>query len=426
MPIEDLWLRPQRLERIAWLTEGIRPTLVETRRDLAMYPELSNEEVRTSTMVAERLTHLGLEVKKNVGGYGVVGLLSGASPGPTVALRADMDALPIEDALHTPYQSRVAGVKHACGHDAHTAIALGVAEVLAELQDAMRGRVKFIFQPAEEMLEGARGMIADGVLDHPRPEAIFAWHVFPMPVGWVGYTPGRCFAGMDEFLIILHGLEKHIAPLKVDICAALKQLNTRQDPRDAASLTQVRRAMMGLDRPEACQALREVVLLSCWPDIYSGAGEDGAHQILGLMSFPSAASRARVRRAVHDIVDACTASFGVTYDIHYTFSNPITYNDPALTLQMRPVIEAVVGAENAIAFKTLFPFSHEDFALYLQEIPGSLLWLGAANPAQDIDAIWHTPAFDLDEAALVVGTKVMAAMLAHFLDTSPISTVHFA
>jgi amidohydrolase len=345
----------------------------------------------------------------------VVALLRGACAGPTVALRADMDALPIEDALDAPYRSQVAGVKHACGHDAHTAIALGVAEVLAGLRDVLKGRVKFIFQPGEEMLEGARGMIADGALAHPRPDAIFAWHVFPMPVGWVGYTPGRCFAGMDEFLITLQGLEKHVAPLKADICAALARLNTYGDPRDAASLARIRRVMMGLDTTEAAQALRETVLLSCWPDIPSGTS--ASHHILGLMSFPSAALRARTRQAVRDTLDALTAAHEVIYDLCYTFSNPITDNDPALTLQARPVIEAVVGAENAIAFKTLFPFSHEDFALYLEEIPGSLFWLGAANAARGIDAVWHTPAFDLDEAALVVGTKVMAAVLVHFLNT---------
>jgi metal-dependent amidase/aminoacylase/carboxypeptidase family protein len=417
-------LNSQHLQRIAWLTEGLRATLVDTRRDLAMYPELSSEEVRTASRVAERLGDLGLEVRVNVGGYGVVGLLRGAYAGPTVALRADMDALPIEDVLDTPYRSQIAGVKHACGHDAHTAIALGVAEVLTGLRDILKGSVKFIFQPAEEMLEGARGMIADGALAHPCPDAIFAWHVFPMPVGWVGYTPGRCFAGMDEFLITLQGLEKYIALLKTDICTALTHLNTHLDPRDAASLARTRRTMMGLDTPEATQALRETVLLSCWPDIYSGTA--APHQILGLMSFPSVALRARTRQTVRDTLDTLTAAHDVTYDLRYTFSNPITDNDPALTLQARPVIEAVVGAEKAVAFKTLFPFSHEDFALYLDEIPGSLFWLGAANAARGIDAVWHTPEFDLDEAALVVGTKVMAAVLVHFLDTFPTSTMHFA
>ncbi len=416
MSITSVLLNSNHLERIAWLTEGLRPKLVNTRRDLAMYPELSNEEIRTSTVVAEQLANLDLEVKTNIGGYGVVGLLRGAHPGPTVALRADMDALPIKDTLLTPYRSQIEGIKHACGHDAHTSIALGVAEVLTELRDDLRGDVKFIFQPAEEMLEGARAMIAAGVLESPRPAAIFAWHVFPMQVGKVGYTPGQCFAGMEEFLITLHGLEKHSVPLKTNICQALEQLNTREDPRDADSLARVRRIMMGLDKPEAREALSETVLLSCWPDIYSGAA--APHQILGLMSFPSAVLRARTQQVVRDTLDKLTASTEITYAIHYTFSNPITHNDSVLTLQARPVIEAVVGSENAIGFKTLFPFSHEDFALYLQEIPGSLFWLGAANSTRDIDAVWHTPEFDLDEAALVIGTKVMAAMLMHFLEAS--------
>jgi amidohydrolase len=206
-----------RQKQIADITEKLRPKLVETRRDFHMHPELSNREERTSRVVAERLRELGLEVKTNVARHGVVAVLRGGKPGPVVAVRADMDALPINETLNVPYKSLVAGVKHACGHDVHTTVELGVAEVLSRMSDQIHGSVKFLFQPAEEGPPkgeegGAKLMIKEGALDNPRPLAIFGMHCTPeLEVGKIGFRAGPAQAAADEVDVTIHGKMGHAA-----------------------------------------------------------------------------------------------------------------------------------------------------------------------------------------------------------------------
>ena len=191
--------RPLNQDQISELTEALRSKLVETRRDIYMHPELSGQEERTAGVVAKRLQEMGAEVSTGVAGYGVIGLLHGGKEGGVVAIRCDMDAVKIQDVLTVPYKSQVPGVKHVCGHDVHSTIALGVAEVLASIRERQSGSVKFIFQPAEETATGARDMIDAGVLENPRPQAIFALHTFPMPAGQLGYVPGIALIGEDSF-----------------------------------------------------------------------------------------------------------------------------------------------------------------------------------------------------------------------------------
>src|ERR1041385_1686527 len=201
-----------RAAEIARAAEALRLRLVETRRDFHQHPELSNREERTARVVAEQLRALGLdEVRTNVAHHGVVALLKGARPGPVVAVRADMDALPINETMDVPYKSLVPGVKHACGHDAHTTIALGVAEVLSKMRDQIHGSVKFLFQPAEEgpppgEQGGAILMIKEGALENPRLQAIFGLHTTPeTETGMIGFRAGPAQASADVFTITLHG-----------------------------------------------------------------------------------------------------------------------------------------------------------------------------------------------------------------------------
>src|SRR2546423_11695758 len=203
-------------EQIAQAAEGLRAKLVEQRRDFHMHPELSNREERTSRIVAEKLRALGLdEVKTGVGKYGVVALLKGSKPGPVVAVRADMDALPIQETIDVPYKSLTPGVKHACGHDAHTTIELGVAEVLSKMRPEISGTIKFIFQPAEEGAPaGAEGgaslMINEGALANPRPHVIFGLHVRPeLEVGQIAFSSGAAMASSDRFRLTIHGKAAH-------------------------------------------------------------------------------------------------------------------------------------------------------------------------------------------------------------------------
>src|SRR5437867_5630608 len=207
-----------RTQKIAEAAEALRPKLIEMRRDFHRHPELSNREERTARVVAERLRWLGLdEVRTNIARHGVVALLRGAKPGPVVAVRADMDALPINETIDVPYKSLVPGVKHACGHDAHTTIGLGVAELLSKMRDQIHGSVKFLFQPAEEGPPageegGATLMIKEGALDNPRPLAIFGLHTTPeTEAGHIGFRAGPAQAAFDTFTITVHGKTSYAA-----------------------------------------------------------------------------------------------------------------------------------------------------------------------------------------------------------------------
>lgn len=390
---------------VAEKTAALREKLVATRRDFYMHPELSGEEGRTARVIAARLRALGLAVETGVGGYGVVGLLHGASPGPVVAYRADMDALPVQDTLEMPYRSAVLGVKHACGHDLHVTIALGVAEVLAALRENVTGTVQFIFQPAEESLDGAQAMLADGVLDDPTPDVIFALHAFPLPVGQVGLAAGPCLAGMQEFRVRFEGSPSDLEALAERAGAALQALSTGEPPTTSEAYDALIHVMCAGDVPA------ETVYVSCWPV----AGETSTgHYLLGLVSVPQFAMLDAVRERIRRTLDEVTA--GAAYDFAFTFSNPPLVNDRTVVASIAPVVANVVGDEHVVHFHAPYPFAHEDFSLYLAQVPGALLWLGTANPNKGLASIPHTSDFDVDEGALDVGVRVMTAVLLHALD----------
>src|SRR6185503_17333673 len=214
-----------REQQIALAAEALRPRLIEQRRDFHMHPELSNREERTSRIVAEKLRALGLDdVKTGVGKYGVVAILKGSKPGPVVAVRADMDALPIQETIDVPYKSKNPGVKHACGHDVHTTVQLGVAEVLSKMRDQIAGSIKFIFQPAEEGAPqgeqgGASLMIKEGALENPRPQAIFGLHTAGFEVGQIGFHSGPAMASSDRFTITIRGRKSHGAQPQLGVDA---------------------------------------------------------------------------------------------------------------------------------------------------------------------------------------------------------------
>ncbi|MBN2394462.1 MAG: amidohydrolase [Anaerolineae bacterium] len=383
----------------------LRPRLVKLRRDFYMHPELSGEEQRTAQVVADRLRALGLTVQTGVGGYGVVGVLQGAHPGPIVAYRADMDAMPVQDTLETDYCSPILGVKHACGHDVHMAVALGVAETLVALRDELTGTVRFIFQPAEESMEGARAMLAEDVLGAPAPEAIFALHAFPIPIRTVGLATGTCLAGMEEFIVRFHG-----APNNLDVAmtraTSVLRTHVTAPPTNMAAFDALVGAMRAGEVPEG------EILVSCWPLVdFPGLGDC----LLVLASFASGAAQDAVRTRIRAVLDSVAAETGTTYDLTSTFGNPLLVNDAAIVRGVLPLLEATVGPENVWLFHSLYPYAHEDFALYLDHVPGALLWLGIANPEKGITSLLHASDFDVDEDALVIGVQVITRILLHFL-----------
>ena len=397
-----------REQQIARAAEALRRQLVTQRRDFHMHPELSNREERTAKVVAERLRALGLdEVKTGVGRHGIVALLKGAKPGPVVAVRTDMDALPIQETIDVPYKSQNPGVKHACGHDVHMTVELGVAEVLSKMRDQIAGSIKFIFQPAEEgapMGEegGAALMIKEGALENPRPQAIFGLHTMPsIEAGQIAYHSGPAMASSDRILITIrgkksHGAQPHLGVDAIIVAAecisALQTIRSRRiDPLEPLVITIG--TIKGGDRNNI---IADEVKME------------------GTMRALNEDVRKRAQDMMRETLRGVTTSYGAAFELEFDSGNPATYNEPALVEETLPIVRRLVGAENLIAPKPFMPA--EDFSRYQKVVPGFFYFLGVGNKAKGITAGWHTAEFDVDEESLVVGVKVMANVLLDYLD----------
>ncbi|MCS6805599.1 MAG: amidohydrolase [Acidobacteriota bacterium] len=394
-------------EQIARLVEAMKDKLVATRRDFHMYPELSNREERTARVIAERLRQLGLQVKTGVAKHGVVALLKGDKPGPVVAYRADMDALPIEETIDVPYKSRHPGVKHACGHDVHMTIGLGVAEVLSQMKSYIPGTIKFLFQPAEEGPPageegGALLMIKEGALENPRPSAIFGLHVMPlMEVGTIGYNVGPVMASADRFTITIRGKKVHGAYPHEGIDAvvvaahavvALQTIRSRRtNTQDPIVLT-----IGSIQGGNRFNIISDEVKLE------------------GTVRTLNEQTRSMVEQMIHQTLKGVTESFGASYTMSYIPGAAVTINDPQLGQQMLPTVRRVVGLDRV--FSSPPQMGSEDFSYLAREVPGFFFFLGVGNKAKGITAMIHTPEFDVDEDSLLVGTKVAANLLLDYLE----------
>jgi amidohydrolase len=382
------------------LTQNLRQELVRMRRLFYQFPELSWEEAHTARAIAGYMESYGLSLRTDVGGHGLVAELAGELPGPVIAYRADMDALPIYDTLEKSYRSMNLGVKHACGHDVHMTIALGTAKTLSSLRHILHGTLRFIFQPAEEALDGAQAMIDSGVLQLPVPRAILALHAFPLPVGSIGLTRGQCLAGMEEFRIRFDAPRTMLPDLIEATLPALQALSTHTPPATPQAFNDLINYMVTGDY------LENSLYLSCWQSV--GAGN--AH-ITGLVSLVDYSARQTVRSSIRQTLDEVIGDSGTGYTLWTSFENPPLMNDARLIQQLRRYVVAVVGRESVVDFKVPYPFAHEDFALYVQQVPGAMLWLGTANHERAIHSMLHSPDYDVDEQALVTGTALMSYLL---------------
>jgi len=387
--------------------ERIAPAVVATRRDLHAHPELSNREERTGHLVEERLRDLGLEVRHPVARTGVVGILRGGRPGGVVALRADMDALPIEEATDLPFRSLVKGVMHACGHDAHTAILLGTAEVLAGLRARLPGTVVLLFQPAEEGApEGEEGgaalMVKEGALDDPKVEAVFSLHVGGWAaVGQAGFSDGPIFASSDTFRIevegkAVHGAQPHMGidpiPIAAEIVEALQLIVSRQiDGRQPRVLTVGR--IQGGTR------------FNIVADRVTMDGTVRTHDATVRSEI-----KARMARTVKGVAEA----HGTTATLRFLDEgNPPTVNDGALARSVGiPALERVFG-KGAVRLEP--QMVAEDFPFYGQKAPYFYFLLGTRNDAKGIASVNHSARFDVDEDALPLGVRAMATLAWDFL-----------
>ena len=400
---------PQTVEqRIASAAESMRDALIAQRRDFHMHPELSDKEERTSRVIADKLRALGFdEIRTGVSGHGVVAVLKGGKPGPVVAVRADMDALPIEETMDVPYRSLNRGVKHACGHDVHMTVALGTAEVLSRMRAEIPGTVKFLFQPAEEgapagKISGARKMIEEGALENPRPAAIFGLHSGPAyPVGTVAYSPAAAMASSNRFRIVVKGKKVHAAwphlgidPIVVaaECVSALQTIASRRiDPVEPIVLTIG--AIHGGNRNNI---IADEVVMD------------------GTLRTHNEAVRERAMSLTREIVTGIAASHGAQAEVTFGADGyPVTMNDTALVEKTLPAMRRAIGAENVRLVPPVM--GGEDFAFYQKVIPGFFYWLGVGNEKRGITAMLHTADFDADEACLVTGVKVMAEVVVDFL-----------
>jgi amidohydrolase len=399
---------PTQREEISRAADALRTKLIEMRRDFHMHPELSNREERTSRVVAERLRALGLdEVKTGVAKHGVVALLKGGKPGPVVAVRADMDALPVEETIDVPYKSQNPGVKHACGHDVHMTVQLGVAEILAKMRDQIPGTIKFIFQPAEEGAPageegGAVLMVKEGALKNPRPQAIFGLHTAPMlEVGRIGVRSGSAMAASDRFTLTIGGRKVHGAMPHQGI-----------DP-----------IVVAAECVTALQTIRSRRINTLDPLVISVGSIHGGNRFNIIADEVKLEGTIRtldkdVRQRVHDLmrqtVAGVTSAYGATFEMQFEPGSALTYNDPALVDETLPTMRRVLGQENIITAP--LQMVSEDFSYFQEVVPGFYYFLGVGNTAKGITALWHTPEFDVDEESLVVGVKVMANVLLDYLD----------
>jgi amidohydrolase len=384
----------------------LQPELIELRRDLHRHPELSNREFRTAEKIADFLRRLGLQVRTGVAKTGVVSLLEGAHEGPTVAIRADMDALPIQEVNEVPYKSQNEGVKHACGHDVHTTIALGVVKTLIGLRGTIRGNVKFIFQPAEEGPPpgeegGAALMLEEGVLENPPVEAIFGLHVMPtIEVGKIGYHSGPVWASNDTLEIVIQGRKTHGAyphtgvdpvPVAAHVVLALQTMISRS-----------------ID-------IREPLLISI--GIVEGGNQFNVItdrvRLVGIIRSLAPEIRASAPAKIEAILRGITQSFGATYQLNITPGAPVTVNHPDLVQSAVPALEEVLGKNNVLAQKP--QMGAEDFACFAERIPGFYFWLGVCNQTKGITEMIHTPRFDVDEACIGVGVNAMSEIVVRHL-----------
>jgi amidohydrolase len=390
--------------------------VVEWRRDIHQHPELGNREFRTAGIVAEHLRALGLEVRTEVAHTGVVGILRGGRPGPVVALRADMDALPVTEQTDLPFASRVravwdgqeVGVMHACGHDAHTAMLMGAAEVLAGLRAELPGTVLFVFQPAEEGAPpGERGgallMLEEGALDDPEPDAIFGLHVMPGPVGTITYRSGGVMASSDVLRIVVRGAQTH---------AAMPWLGV--DPVVAAA-----HVVVGLQAVVSRQAD-----LVTGPAVVSVATISGGarHNIIpdsvvltGTIRALDRDMRAELHRNVRRTAENVARGLGAEAVVWISPGYDVTVNDDALTEWAVPTLRRVAGPGRA----SLGPpsLASEDFSFFARRVPGFYFHLGIVPEGMDpADAAPnHSPRFVVDEAALPVGVRALAHLAADYL-----------
>ncbi len=387
--------------------------ILELRHQIHQYPELGNREFKTAELVANHLESLGMEVQTGVAHTGVVGLLKGGKPGPVVAVRADMDALPVTEDTDLPFKSTVrttylgndVGVMHACGHDIHTSVQLGVASVLTSMKKDIPGTVKFIFQPAEEGAPpgeegGADLMVRENTMEDPRPVAVFGLHALAsMDAGTIGYTSGPSFAAVDHFIAKVRGKQAHgahpdesVDPVVMasEVVTALQTIRSRSlNPLEPSVVT------VGIIRGgQRFNIIPSEVHLEGTVRTYSKEARDG------------------VENRMNEILKGISSAYGGSYELDYDRGTPATINDPKLTAQVVPSLQRAIGEENVLEIPPTM--GGEDFAYFANVVPGFYYRLGMVKLGT-VSGGHHTPTFRADDSCIPIGMKAMSTLIIDFM-----------
>jgi amidohydrolase len=387
--------------KLAEKIDQLFPQMIQWRRFLHQHPELSYQESQTAAFVADHLQKLGLKVQTNMGGYGVIGLLVGGLPGPTVALRADMDALPIQDEKTSEYASQVPGVMHACGHDAHTSTLLGLAYIFSEIRSTLAGTIKFIFQPAEEVSPGgALPLIQRGVLDDV--DVIFGVHLWtPFPVGNVYCKAGPIMAAADEFSIEIHGKGGHggLPHETIDSVMIGSQLVTSLQTIVSRNINPTEPAVVSVGSIHAGKSFN-VIAERC--------------SLLGTVRTFNSEVRDQIQKRMTDMTHSICAAYGAHCEFEYKVGYPPVVNHTKEAERFFKVGEKVFGVEHTLESPLIM--AGEDYAYYLQKIPGCFMFVGAGNADLGVWAPHHHPSFDIDEEAMRNAALLLSEMTLDYLN----------
>ena len=405
---------------------ALEAKVIGWRRDFHQHPELSNREVRTAGVVAAHLRGLGLVVETGVAHTGVVGLLDSGKPGPVIALRADMDALPVTEQVDLPFASKErttfngqdVGVMHACGHDCHVAVLMGVAQILAGGKTQLQGRIKFIFQPAEEGPPageegGAALMIKQGVLENPKPDVIFGLHVYAgVEAGTIAYRPGPAMASSDRIRITVNGRQTHgalpwrgVDPIVISsqIVLGLQTIVSRQ-----VDVT-LEPAVVSIG------AIKGGVRDNIIPD---------AVEMLGTVRTFNEEMRSDIHERIRNTVEHIAQSAGASAQVYFDNAYPVTVNDIPLTERMVPTLERVAGKEKVFVGQKIT--GYEDFSYYQRKVPGFFYFIGITPRRIDQSGVDlkhcapnHSPRFFVDESALLLGVRSLVHLTLDYMASPP-------
>ncbi|HEU0259331.1 MAG TPA: M20 family metallopeptidase [Burkholderiales bacterium] len=379
--------------RLAQITDRLTPDLVALRKQLHQHPELAFEEHETAKAVTAFLGKHKIAARTGIGKTGVIAMVEGAKPGPTIGIRADMDALPIHEQTGLPFASKVAGKMHACGHDVHTVIALGAAVALAEMRDSLRGKVKFIFQPAEETLSGARAMIADGALDDPKMDLILGYHNWPaVPAGKVGYNAEAVMSSADAFDVMLKGRDGHGAHphLAVDALAAGAYFVSQLQTIVSREVKPLSPAVVTVGEFHAGTA-RNVIA--------------GTAHLKGIVRTMEAGLSEKIEAAMRRMLEGMKLGMRIDYELKWDRVAPALRNNKDVLAKLLSSARNELGADNVLELPEP-SMGSEDFAWFAEKVPAAHLRIG--SKIDGLDTAIHRADYDCNELAIPIGVRVVA------------------